>query len=136
MALSPDFINTIYAAFNARDIDGALAPMSDNVSWPKASEGGRVVGKAAIAEYWKRQWSEFDPKVEPVSVSKEGTDKLRVRVHQVVKDLHGALLSASEVWHVYTVNADGLIERMDVEDGRVEADVPSAAFAKHRNASS
>jgi hypothetical protein len=25
--------------------DGALALMSDNVSWPKASEGGRVVGE-------------------------------------------------------------------------------------------
>jgi ketosteroid isomerase-like protein len=27
-----------YSAFNRRDIDGALALMSENVSWPKASE--------------------------------------------------------------------------------------------------
>jgi ketosteroid isomerase-like protein len=38
-----------YSAFNRRDIDGALALMSENVSWPKASEGGRVVGKEEIA---------------------------------------------------------------------------------------
>jgi hypothetical protein len=39
-----------YSAFNHRDIDSALALMSENVSWPKASEGGRVVGKEEIRE--------------------------------------------------------------------------------------
>ena len=39
-----------YSAFNHRDIDSALALMSKNVSWPKASEGGRVVGKEEIRE--------------------------------------------------------------------------------------
>ena len=38
-------IEQAYSAFNKRDIDGALALMTENVSWPKASEGGRVVGK-------------------------------------------------------------------------------------------
>lgn len=46
-----------YAAFNRRDIDGALALMSEHVSWPKASEGGRVVGREEIREYWTRQWT-------------------------------------------------------------------------------
>ena len=49
-----------------RDIDSALALMSENVSWPKASEGGRVVGKQEIRTYWSRQWNEFDPHVEPL----------------------------------------------------------------------
>ena len=57
-----------YSAFNRRDIDGALALMSENVSWPRASEGGRVVGKEEIRAYWTRQWKEFDPHVEPVEV--------------------------------------------------------------------
>ena len=39
------FIAQVYSAFNHRNIDGALAFMSESVSWPKASEGGRVVGK-------------------------------------------------------------------------------------------
>jgi ketosteroid isomerase-like protein len=38
-------ISRAYSAFNRRDIDGTLALMSENVSWPKSSEGGRVVGK-------------------------------------------------------------------------------------------
>jgi hypothetical protein len=51
-----------YSAFNHRDIDSALALMSENVSWPKASEGGRAVGKEEIRSYWNwnHQWKEFD----------------------------------------------------------------------------
>ena len=48
-------MSQIYAAFNKRDIDGTLALMGEDVSWPKASEGGRVIGKQAIREYWTRQ---------------------------------------------------------------------------------
>jgi hypothetical protein len=33
-----------YAAFNARDIDQVLAQMTDDVDWPNAWEGGRLVG--------------------------------------------------------------------------------------------
>jgi ketosteroid isomerase-like protein len=47
---SYEVISQAYSAFNRRDIDGALALMSESVSWPKASEGGRVVGKQAIRE--------------------------------------------------------------------------------------
>jgi hypothetical protein len=50
-----------YSAFSQRNVDSALALMSENVSWPKASEGGRVVGKEEIRAYWTRQWQEFDP---------------------------------------------------------------------------
>ena len=68
MANTQTLIARAYSAFNHRDIDGALALMSENVSWPKASEGGRVVGKEEIRAYWTRQWKEFDPHVEPLEV--------------------------------------------------------------------
>ena len=45
MADTRTIIEQAYAAFNKRDIDGALTLMTEDVSWPKASEGGRVVGK-------------------------------------------------------------------------------------------
>jgi hypothetical protein len=110
--------------------------MSDNVSWPTASEGGRVVGKEQIRAYWTRQWQEFDPHVEPMEViEREGGrregGKTDVRVHQIVKSLGGDILSDSEVWHVYTV-ANGLIERMDLEESEASSDrTPSAAFSRH-----
>lgn len=123
-------ITHLYAAFNARDINNALALMSDNVSWPKASEGGRAEGKDAIRAYWSRQWSEFDPHVEPLEVLEEGDCRTRVRVHQRVKTLAGAVLFDGEVSHVYTI-AQGLVERMDVaRDGNDDEAVPSAAFAR------
>jgi ketosteroid isomerase-like protein len=76
-----------YAAFNDRDIERALALMSENVSWPKASEGGRVVGKEEIRSYWTRQWKEFDPHVEPLEMIDHEGGITEVKVHQLVKDL-------------------------------------------------
>ena len=105
-----------YSAFNHRDIGSALALMSENVSWPKASEGGRVVGKEEIRSYWTRQWKEFDPHVEPLEMIEREGGITEVKVHQVVKSLAGDVLSDREVWHVYTV-ANGFIERMDLKEG-------------------
>ena len=48
MADTKTLIERAYSAFNRRDIDGALALMTQDVSWPKASEGGKVVGKEEI----------------------------------------------------------------------------------------
>ena len=131
MANTHTLIAEVYAAFNRRDVDGALARMSEGVSWPKASEGGRVVGKQEIRAYWSRQWKEFDPHVEPLEVIDHGAGKVEVRVRQLVKTLSGDTLSDIEIRHVYTV-VNGFIERMDL--GNTEADSqqsPSSAFA-HR----
>ena len=113
MANTQMLIAEAYSAFNRRDIDGALALMSENVSWPKASEGRRVVGKEEIRAYWTRQWKEFDPHVEPVQAIDGEGSKTDVKVHQIVKTLGGDVLSDTDVWHVYTL-ANGLIERMDL----------------------
>ena len=128
MADSRGMIEQAYAAFNARDIDAALALMTEDVRWPKASEGGTVVGKEEIRAYWTRQWGEFDPRVEPVAIAEEDGGRVRVRVHQVVKSLQGDLLAEGEVVHVFTVR-DGLIAAMELGDA-VDAG-PTAAFA-HR----
>jgi len=126
MAEAQMVVEQAYAAFNRRDVDGALALMSEDVSWPKASEGGRVVGKEEIRAYWTRQWKEFDPHVEPIEVIDREGGKVEVRVHQVVKNLGGDVLFDGEVWHVHTI-VDGLIERMDLMESLDVA--PSAAFA-------
>lgn len=131
MTKTESLIAQVYSAFNERNIDGALALMSDGVSWPKASEGGRVVGKEEIRAYWSRQWKEFDPRVEPVEILDKGADGVHIRVHQLVKSLGGDVLFDGEVWHVYTI-ADGLIERMDLggsDAGSQQS--PSSAFSRH-----
>jgi hypothetical protein len=63
--------------------------MTQDVSWPRASEGGRVIGKQEIRAYWTRQWTEFDPRVQPLAITKEDGGKVRVRVHQLVRNLQG-----------------------------------------------
>ncbi len=131
LTITQRVIAQAYSAFNQRDIDAALALMSDSVSWPKASEGGRVIGKAEIRAYWTRQWHEFDPHVEPIEIIDRNDGKTEVRVHQLVKSLGGAVLSDSEVRHVHMI-VDGLIERMDLKESETDADAaaPSTAFAK------
>ena len=130
MADAKTVIEQAYTAFNQRDIEGALALMTDDVSWPKASEGGKVVGKEEIRAYWSRQWGEFDPHVEPLGMTEEDGGGIRVRVHQLVKSLQGDVLADSEVLHVFTVKS-GLIAAMDLGDEAVANAGPSAAFA-HR----
>jgi hypothetical protein len=119
-----------YSAFNKRDIDGALALMTEDVSWPKASEGGKVVGKEEIRAYWTRQWTEFNPHVEPLAITEEDGGRIRVRVHQLVKSLQGDVLADSEVIHIFTMK-NGLIAAMNLGD-EADAASPSAAFA-HRS---
>jgi ketosteroid isomerase-like protein len=131
MADTKTLIEQAYSAFNKRDIDGALALMTEDVSWPKASEGGRVVGKEEIRAYWTRQWGEFDGHVEPLEITEEDGGKVRVTVHQRVKNLQGEVLWDGEVLHVFTVNS-GLIAAMDLGDEDDSTAGPSAAFA-HRS---
>ena len=123
-------IEQAYSAFNWRDVDGALSLMTEDVSWPKASEGGRVIGKEEIRAYWTRQWREFDGNVEPVEITEEDGGRVRVRVHQLVRNLEGNVLSDSEVLHIFTMN-NGLIAAMDLGDV-VDTTGPTAAFA-HRS---
>ena len=91
--------------------------MSENVDWPKASEGGRVVGKEEIRAYWTRQWAEFNPHVEPIDVTDREPGRTEVKVHQLVKNLNGDILSDQTLLHVFTI-ANGLIERMDIGESK------------------
>lgn len=60
-----DLLRAAYAAFNARDINAALAVMSADVAWPKAFKGGVARGHEEVRAYWTEQWAEVDPHVDP-----------------------------------------------------------------------
>ena len=130
MADTQTLIRNVYAAFNQRNIDGVFAFMTDTVDWPRASEEGRAIGKDEIRAYWTRQWTQFDPHVDPVEIIDRGNGKTDVRVHQLVKSLAGEVLADREVWHSYTLSK-GLIDRMDILESGASADgSPSLAFSK------
>jgi ketosteroid isomerase-like protein len=106
-------LRAAYAAFNARDIDAAVALMTPDVSWPRAFKGGFVRGPEAIRAYWTEQWTEIDGRVEPVAFHAEDASHVLVDVHQVVRDLAGAVLADEHVGHRFTIEHD-LIKAMEV----------------------
>jgi hypothetical protein len=108
-----ELLRAAYAAFNARDIDAAVATMTADVAWPKAFKGGFARGPEEIRAYWTEQWSEIDPHVEPTAFHREDAQRIVVDVHQVVRDLNGAVLADSHVGHRFTLTK-GLIQAMEV----------------------
>lgn len=108
-----EVLRAAYAAFNARDIDAALALMTPDVAWPRAFKGGFVRGHEEVRAYWTEQWNEIDPHVEPIAFHSEGAGHILVDVHQVVRDLTGAVLADQRVGHRFGL-AHGLIQTMEV----------------------
>src|SRR5215470_14969634 len=56
-----ELLKRIYDRFNARDIDGVLAVLADDVAWANGMDGGHVHGREAVREYWTRQWTLVSP---------------------------------------------------------------------------
>jgi ketosteroid isomerase-like protein len=112
-ALLIELLRAAYAAFNARDIDAALALMTPDVVWPRAFKGGFVRGPEEVRAYWTEQWSEINGRVEPQTFYLEETGRILVDVHQVVCDKAYAVLADEHVGHRFTFE-HGLIQAMEV----------------------
>jgi len=115
VAADIEMLRRVYAEFNRREIDAVLAVMHSNVDWPNGMEGGRVLGTAAVWDYWKRQFEVLDPRVEPQNFITEADGRIAVDVHQVVHDKAGKLLVDHMVQHVYKIR-DGLIQSMEIRE--------------------
>lgn len=107
-----------YRAFNSRDAETATRLMHPRVEWPNAWEGGRVVGREAVAAYWARQFEAISSTVEPEAFDHRADGSIDVTVHQVVRDAEAGTVVADErVIHRYRFE-HGLVARMDVvEEG-------------------
>ena len=117
-----DLVERLYDRFNARDIDGVLAGLADDVTWANGMNGGHVHGHAAVRAYWTHQWSVVDPRVEPVSFGRTADGTVVVQVRQTVRDLDGRPLEGEAhgladrtVGHVFHV-AGGKVTRFDIQD--------------------
>lgn len=122
-AETEDLLRAAYRAFNARDVEAAVELMHPEVDWPNAWEGGRVVGRKAVADYWTRQFKSISSTVEPERFDPEPDGSVTVTVHQVVNDAKsGALLADERVAHRYWIE-DGLVARMDVLKSSPKPDI-------------
>ena len=117
-----DTLRRMYERFNARDVDGVLATLADDVLWANGMDGGHVHGREAVREYWTRQWSIVRPHVEPVSFDEAADGSIIVTVQQTVGDLEGRPLHDQThglkdrlVGHVFRFR-DGEVVRFDIRD--------------------
>ncbi len=111
-----------YRAFNERDIDTALEHLAPGVDWPAGMTGRRIVGRAAVRDYWQKQWQERDPRVEPLTIDVEPDGSARVLVDQLIRSLDGKILAKRQIEHVYEFEGP-FIRRMTILDsGRFEND--------------
>ena len=112
----------IYGRFNARDIDGVLAVLADDVAWANGMEGGHVHGREAVRAYWTRQWALVSPHVEPVNFHRAADDTIVAKVRQSVRDLDGQPLQGQThglsdkiVKHVFRFQ-NGKVVHFDIQD--------------------
>lgn len=110
-----ELLRRVYAAFNRREIESVLALMRSDVDWPNGWEGGRVLGKEAVRDYWTRQFKVLNPHVEPLLFTREADGRIAVKLHQVVHEINGKLLGDRIIQHVYDIR-DGLIQSMEIRD--------------------
>lgn len=115
-------LERIYERFNARDIDGVLTALTEDVVWANGMEGGYVQGRAALRAYWTRQWAMISPHVEPVGFRRTAEGAIIAEVRQSVRDLDGKPLQGQThglkdktVGHVFRLR-EGKVARFDIQD--------------------
>ena len=117
-----ELLKRIYDRFNARDIDGVLAVLTEDVAWANGMDGGHVHGREAVRDYWTRQWAVISPHVEPVAFAETDDGTVAVEVIQSVFDLDGRPLEGQShglkdktVTHVFRIEGDKIV-RFDIRD--------------------
>jgi ketosteroid isomerase-like protein len=122
-------LERIYDRFNARDIDGVLAALTDDVAWANGMDGGHVHGREAVREYWTRQWTMVSPHVEPIGFRRTGDGAIVAKVRQSIRDLEGKPLQAQThglkdkmVGHVFRFRM-GKVARFDIQDAAESPDL-------------
>ena len=115
-------LEAMYDRFNAREIDGVLAALTDDVVWANGMDGGHVHGREAVREYWTRQWTMINPQVQPLSFRRTADAAIIAQVRQIVRELEtkplegqANILTDKTVGHVFRFR-DGKVARFDIQD--------------------
>lgn len=108
-----ELLRAAYAAFNARNADAALALLTPDVALQRAFKGSFIHGREEIRAHWTERWSEVNVYDRPVAFHPEKGGRILVEVHQVVRDLAGAMLAEEHFGHRFTIE-HGLIQSMEI----------------------
>jgi len=115
-------LKRMYDSFNAKDMEGVLRALTDDVAWANGMDGGHVHGREGVREYWTRQWAIVSPHVEPMTFDRATDGSIVVDVRQSVRNLQGGPLEDQKhglrdkaVGHVFHLQ-EGKVTRFDIQD--------------------
>ena len=111
-----ELIGRLYHVYNARDLETLSALVQEDVDWPDGDR--RLHGRAAVRDYWSKQWTRIHTHDEVVGVVDQTPRRMVVHISQVVRDLDGAVVSSGAFEHTYEIR-NGLVARMDLRKLRL-----------------
>lgn len=102
----------LYNNFNDREIELVISKMTDDVKWANGMDGGYVHGHNEVRDYWTRQFTIVSSKVTPLEITEEN-GLVKIKVHQVVHDSNGNLLTDEIVYHYFKMH-DGKVAQFNI----------------------
>jgi phage pi2 protein 07 len=103
MSSNQQLLQSIYTAFNNREIETIISVMHPDVKWANGVEGGFVHGRDAVREYWINQFKVIQVQLETLKFETDEKNRNVVTVHQIVRDLQGNLLADTTVEQIFTI---------------------------------
>jgi hypothetical protein len=101
-----------HRALDNKDVEGVAAALHPEADVPNQLSGGRVVGAAAILDYYSGAFALLESESTPTAFRPRPHGAMEVRVHHHVTNLAGALWHDGPVDYSFSFR-DGLIVRMD-----------------------
>jgi hypothetical protein len=115
-----DTVRRMYDAYNARQMDAALAGLHVDVEWDGGSEG-MLHGKQAVERHWRSQWQGADAKVY-IQMSAWENSSLVLQVTLDTETPHGA--SKQQIQNVITFR-DGLVASLRIKQPHASGERPA-----------
>jgi limonene-1,2-epoxide hydrolase len=109
MSSNQQLLQSLYAAFNNRELETIISVMSPDVKWANGVEGGFVYGRDAVREYWTNQYKVIQVQLKTLKFETDENNRNVVTVHQIVKDLQGNLLADMTVKQIFTIENDSIV---------------------------
>jgi uncharacterized protein YndB with AHSA1/START domain len=110
MSSDRQLLQSLYEAFNNRELETIISVMHPDVKWANGVEGGFVYGRDAVREYWTNQYKVIQVQLETLKFETDENNRNVVTVHQIVKDLQGNLLADMTVKQIFTIENDALAQ--------------------------
>ncbi len=111
MSSNRQLLQSLYAAFNNRELETIISVMHPDVKWANGVEGGFVYGRDAVREYWTNQYKVIQVQLETLKFETDENKNNRnvVTVHQIVRDLQGNLLVDTTVEQIFTIENGAIV---------------------------